>query len=109
MKTMARKRKMMTAEEFKAKFIDTLELTPEERADVDEHAANLDTSLRVAVALLDARKSLNLTQQDLSKMTGLNQSEISKLEGPDANPTLLTLGKVARALHLEVRLVPREG
>lgn len=109
MKTMARKRKLMTADEFRAKYIDTMVLTPEEQADVDEYSANLDTSLRIAVALLDARKNHSWTQQDLSRITGLNQSEISKLEGPDANPTLLTLGKVARALNLEVRLVPREG
>lgn len=109
MKTMARQRKRMSMNDFGAKHIDTLKLTPEERREVDEFDAYLTVSLNISVALLEARKELNLTQQQLAEKLGLDQSEVSRLEGPDCNPTLRTLSKLATALNLEIHLLPRQG
>ena len=109
MKTMARQRKRMNMDDFVAKYIDTLKLTPEERREVDEFDAYLTVSLNISVALLEARKELNLTQQQLAVKLGLDQSEVSRLEGPECNPTLRTLSKLATALNLEIHLLPRQG
>ena len=109
MKTMARQRKRMSMDDFGAKYIDTLKLTPEERREVDEFDAYLTVSLNISVALLEARKELNLTQQQLAEKLGLDQSEVSRLEGPECNPTLRTLSKLATALNLEIHLLPRQG
>ena len=106
---MARQRKRMTMHDFGAKYIDNLELTPEERREVSEFDAYLTVSLKISVALLEARKELNLTQQQLAEKLGLDQSEISRLEGPDCNPTLRTLSKLATALNLDIQLLPRQG
>lgn len=106
---MARQRKRISMHDFGAKYIDTLKLTPEERREVDEFETYLTVSLKISVALLEARRDLNLTQQQLADKLGLDQSEVSRLEGPDCNPTLKTLSKLATALNLEIQLVPRQG
>jgi len=106
---MARQRKRISMHDFGAKYIDTLTLTPEERREVAEFDTYLTVSLKISVALLEARKELNLTQQQLAEKLGLDQSEVSRLEGPDCNPTLKTLSKLATALNLEIQLVPRQG
>ena len=108
MKTMARQRKRMSLDEFGAKYIDNLALTPEEQLEVDEYDAYLTVSLKISIALLEARKELKLTQQQLAEKLGVDQSEVSRIEGPECNPTLKTLSKLARALDLEIQLVPRQ-
>ncbi len=47
-------------------------------------------SLRIAQAMLDARKESGLTQKQLSERTGIAQADISKLERGNANPSLRT-------------------
>jgi antitoxin HicB len=58
--------------------------------------------LAAALQIRWARHDAKLSQTELGKMAGVSQQQIAKLENPDENPSLETLGKVARALGLEV-------
>lgn len=55
-------------------------------------------------ALIEARKSKNLTQAQLAKRIGTKQSVISRLEIGNANPTLEFLKKMAGALNSRLQI-----
>ena len=63
--------------------------------------------LAVRLQLRWARQELGLTQAALAERVGVTRQQIALLEAPDANVTLRTLDRVARAmnLRLEVELV----
>lgn len=67
--------------------------------------AAFDTHFRLAGELLALRKACGLTQRQLSAKAGIQQSEISRIEAAHANPTIVTVSALARALGAEVRLV----
>ncbi len=54
-----------------------------------------------------ARKDRRMSQRVLSEKTGIAQSHISKIENGSVDITVSTLVELARALELEVMLVPR--
>lgn len=60
--------------------------------------------LGVRLELRWAREDANLTQADLARSVGISQQQVAKLEGPDANPTLDTLQRVARGLGRELHV-----
>ncbi len=47
-----------------------------------------------AIALSEARRQLNLTQQQLAARLNVSQAYIAKLEGGEANPTLERIGSL---------------
>lgn len=51
----------------------------------------LELEFSVIQTLINARKSIGLTQKQLSKKTGIAQADISNLESGKANPSLRTL------------------
>ncbi|MBR1598221.1 MAG: helix-turn-helix transcriptional regulator [Lachnospiraceae bacterium] len=55
-------------------------------------------------AIIDARKSMNMTQKELSERTGIDQSDISKIETGNANPSLSTLKRLAEGMDMILRL-----
>ena len=55
-------------------------------------------------ALIEARKSSGLTQQQLSERTGIAQCDISKLERGNANPSLRTLQRLAKGMGMRLNL-----
>ena len=57
--------------------------------------------------LRDARLTRGLSQQELAAKLGLGQRQISDLERATNDPRLSTIQNVARALDLEVTLIPR--
>lgn len=59
-------------------------------------------------AVKKARQDKGLSQRALSAKAGLPQSHISKIEQGDVNIKLSTLIDLARALDLEIKLVPRK-
>lgn len=69
----------------------------------------LESEYEVISSLIDARKSCNITQQELSKVTGIAQSDISKIENGSGNPTLRLLQRLADGLNmsLKVQFVPK--
>lgn len=64
----------------------------------------IDPVLAVSLQVRWVRQARGLSQGDLAALVGVSQQAIAKLEDPDANPTLDTLRKVARALDLQVSL-----
>lgn len=60
-------------------------------------------------ALKGAREAKGLSQRELSARTGVPQSHISKIESSNADIRLSSLIELARALDLEVKLVPRKA
>lgn len=63
----------------------------------------------IIVALKSARAAKGLSQRALSERTGVPQSHISKIESGGADIRLSSLTELARALDLDLRLVPRKA
>ena len=65
---------------------------------------NLQPEFDVIRALIEARKSVHITQQELAKRTGISQADISKIENGTRNPTLNMLKRLADGLEMQLRL-----
>lgn len=63
----------------------------------------------IAASLRQARKDKGLTQRELGKRVGLPQSHISKIESGAVDLQVSSLAEIARALDLEVKLLPRRA
>jgi transcriptional regulator with XRE-family HTH domain len=70
----------------------------------------LEAEFAILQALIDARKKLGLTQQELARHTHINQADISKIEKGNSNPSLNTLKKLAKGMNmrLQIKFVPIE-
>lgn len=66
------------------------------------------TTEQMARNLKAARKAKGLSQRALADLTGVPQSHISKIENGAVDLRLSSLIELARALGLEVMLVPRK-
>jgi len=57
--------------------------------------------------IIESRKSMKITQEELAKRAGTRKSNISRLESGSYNPSLDFLIKIARSLgkevHIEIR------
>lgn len=68
----------------------------------------MELSLQPIVAeLATARREAKLSQRALGKKIGLAQSHVSKIERGTVDPQLSNLLEMARALGLELMLVPK--
>lgn len=56
--------------------------------------------------LLEARKSRNISQAELSERTGIAQADISRIENRRRNPSLSMIEKLAAGMGLVFRLEP---
>ena len=63
----------------------------------------------IANALKQTREAKGLSQRALSAKAGLTQKHISKIENAEVDLRLSNLLELARALELEVMLVPRKA
>lgn len=63
----------------------------------------------IASSIKSARTAKSLTQKELGQRVGLPQSHISKIEKGAVDLQLSSLTEIARALDLEVTLVPRKA
>lgn len=63
----------------------------------------------IAAIIRAARQAKALTQKELGQRVGLPQSHISKIEKGAVDLQLSSLVEIARALDLEVKLVPRKA
>ena len=68
----------------------------------------LQPEFKIMDALIEARKTQNITQKQLSELTGIAQCDISKLENGSANPSIKTLQRLANGLGmmLKIEFVP---
>lgn len=64
---------------------------------------------RFAIGLRAAREAKGLSQRALSKLVAVPQSHISKIETGGVDLRLSSLVEIARALDLEVVLIPRKN
>ena len=67
------------------------------------------TTEDIALTLKNARERKGLSQRALSAKIGLTQAHISKIENAAVDIQLSNLLELARALDLEVMLVPRKA
>lgn len=63
----------------------------------------------IATSIRASRQAKALTQKALGQRVGLPQSHISKIEKGVVDLQLSSLVEIARALDLEVKLVPRKA
>jgi transcriptional regulator with XRE-family HTH domain len=63
----------------------------------------------IAASIREARIAKALTQKELGQRVGLPQSHISKIEKGAVDLKLSSLVEIARALELEIMLVPRKA
>lgn len=61
----------------------------------------------IAASIKAARITKGFTQKQLGERVGLPQSHISKIEGGNVDLQISSLVEIARALDLELKLVPR--
>lgn len=83
----------------------------EQMNDVEFKAAHneLKPEMEIIRAVIDARRSMHLTQKDLAKVTGIAQADISKIENGTRNPSLKMLKRLAdgMGMKLELKFVPK--
>ena len=70
---------------------------PEMRAEFGAEGVRL----RFALALLNARESAGMTQEELADICGVSQAYISKLESGEANPTIGKIGAIFAAMWMQ--------
>ena len=73
-------------------------MTPEQRADYDAAAAEVDARMDLAELVYHARKDAGITQAELARRAGTRQSVISAIENGAQAPGGVMLAKIARAL-----------
>ncbi len=62
----------------------------------------LEHEFKIAEVIIEKRLEQGLTQSELAKKIGTKQSAISRLESGNYNPSIAFLGKVAKALNLDL-------
>lgn len=70
---------------------------------------NLQPEFDVIRAIVDARVSQNLTQNQLAARSGINQADISKLENGTRNPSINLLKRLAdgMGMALKIEFIPK--
>ncbi|RLQ22732.1 helix-turn-helix domain-containing protein [Seongchinamella sediminis] len=68
----------------------------------------MDTLIEISRTLKAAREGKGLSQRVLAKLAGVPQSHISKIENAGVDLRVSSLTEIARALDLELALVPRK-
>ena len=69
----------------------------------------MDAVAEIARKLKEARKAKGLSQRALARLAGVPQSHISKIETTGVDLRISSLTEIARALDLELTLVPRKN
>lgn len=93
---------MKTFEEYKKQQMHDPEFVKEYEA--------IQPEMDVIRAIVNARTSQNLTQNELAKRTGINQADISKLENGTRNPSINLLKRLAEGMgmSLKIEFVPKQ-
>lgn len=93
---------MKTFEEYKKQQMQDPEFVKEYET--------IQPEMDVIRAIVNARTSQNLTQNELAKRTGINQADISKLENGTRNPSINLLKRLAEGMgmSLKIEFVPKQ-
>ena len=87
---------MSSYAEFKRKSLEN----PEVKAANDELQLEYD----IIQAMIDVRKSQNMTQKDLARATGITQADISRIENGTRNPSLEMVKRLAAGMGMRLKL-----
>lgn len=89
----------MKYSEIKEKYLSD----PETRNAYEE----LEPEYQLICAIIESRREMNISQQDLADATGIDRSDISRIENGNANPSLTTIKRIAAGLgkRVEIRFV----
>ena len=87
---------MSSYSEFKMELLED----PEVKAAYDELQPEYD----IIQAMVNARKSQNMTQKDLSEATGITQADISRIENGTRNPSLGMVKRLAAGMGMRLKL-----
>ena len=68
-----------------------------------------NAATEIAETLRAVREAKNIRQSALADTIGISPAHLSRIESGKTKPTLATLNEIARALDLEIMLVPREN
>lgn len=79
---------------------EVLNNNPELKAEYDALAPEYD----IIQAMIDARKALKITQQELSERTGITQADISRIENGTRNPSLNMMKRLAEGMGMVLKL-----
>lgn len=63
-----------------------------------------EAEYQVRRALVKARIEQNMTQRQLAAATGIDQRVISRIETGNTNPTIRTLGRLAKGMDKDLRV-----
>ena len=93
---------MKTFEDYKKQQMQDPELVREYEV--------IQPEMDVIRAIVNARTSQNLTQNELAKRTGINQADISKLENGTRNPSVNLLKRLAEGMgmSLKIEFIPKQ-
>ena len=93
---------MKTFEDYKKQQMQDPELVREYEA--------IQPEMDVIRAIVNARTSQNLTQNELAKRTGINQADISKLKNGTRNPSVNLLKRLAEGMgmSLKIEFIPKQ-
>ena len=64
----------------------------------------LEPEFTIMQAMIDARNAEGMTQKELSERSGIAQGDISKMENGNANPSIKTLQRLAKAMGKRLRI-----
>lgn len=79
-------------------FEEKLNLTPEQEIEIS-------LEMDIIKATIEARKSLNMTQSELSRKTGIKQPAIARFENGSHSPTISTLIKMLVPMGYGIKIV----
>ena len=68
-----------------------------------------EAEYQMRCAIIEARIETGMTQQQLAEATGMNQRSISRIEMGNTNPTVRTLGRIARGFGKKLQIKFVEG
>lgn len=69
----------------------------------------MNAVIDISKSLKRAREAKGLSQRTLADLSGVPQSHISKIESGGVDLRISSLVEIARALDMELKLVPRKG
>ena len=75
-----------------------------ENPEIREAYEVLQPEYDIIQAMIDARKSQNMTQKDLSAATGITQADISRIENGTRNPSLEMVKRLAAGMGMRLKL-----
>lgn len=72
--------------------------------DVKAEYEALEPEFQVIRAMIEARNSQKITQQQLADRTGIDRADISRLENGNANPSLKMLKRLASGMGMAIKV-----